>query len=217
MQVEKRGMHRFEAVHLVTRFPFGLFEKTRLVHVHDDFVAYPPHREGARPAALFAGMEKMGMKKTRWGEEILSLRPALPEDDYRSIHWRTSARMGSLVAKEFTEETGQPRLLFFDHRGSEGPSFERAVETAAGLLRWLVSQRIPVVFFVWKESFDIRGGSEEIKRALRHLSLIVPMEGADQEGYQKWQRMALRDGVGLFLRGDAPPPSSLPPCRVIFL
>lgn len=217
MQVEKRGTHRFEAVHLVTRFPFGLFEKTRLVHVHDDFVAYPPYRESARPAALFAGMEEIGMKKSRWGEEILSLRPALPEDDYRSIHWRTSARMGSLVAKEFTEETGQPRLLFFDHRGSEGPSFERAVETAAGLLRWLASQRIPVTFFTWKESFDLSAGSEEIKRALRHLALIAPMEGADQEGYQKWQRMALRDGVGLFLRGDAPPPSPLPPCQVIFL
>ena len=217
MQVEKRGLHRFEAVHLVTRFPFGLFEKTRLVRLNDDFVAYPAHREVARSAALAYGREEMGMKKSRWGEEILSLRPALAEDDYRSIHWRTSARMGSLVVKEFAEEAGQPRPLFFDHRGPEGPSLERAVETAASLLRWLASERIPVTFFTWENSFDLNAGAEEVKRALRHLALIAPMEDPNQEGYEKWRGMTLREGVGLFIRGDIPPPSSLPSCQVIFI
>lgn len=217
MQVEERGPHRFEAVHLLTRFPFGLFEKTRLLRLDDDFVAYPAHREVARSAALACGREAMGMRKSRWGEEILSLRPAVAEDDYRAIHWRTSARTGALVVKEFAEETGRPRPLFFDHRGPEGPPFEQAVETAASLLRWLAAEKIPVTFFTWKDSFDLSRGAEEIRRALRHLALIGPMAGPDRNGYESWRGMALREGVGLFLRGNAPPPSPLPPCRVIFL
>jgi uncharacterized protein (DUF58 family) len=201
----------------VTRFPFGLFEKTRLVRLNDGFVAYPAHREVAPSMALSQGRQEMGMKKSRWGEEILSLRPAVAEDDHRAIHWRTSARTGSLVAKEFSEEAGQPRPLFFDHRGADGPSFEEAVESAASLVRWLASQRIPVAFFTWSNSFDLRAGSEETRRALRHLAMIVPTDGTDQDGYREWSRMALREGVGLFIRGALPPPSSLPSCRLIFI
>ena len=30
-QVPRRGRHQFDSIHLVTRFPFGLFDKTRIV------------------------------------------------------------------------------------------------------------------------------------------------------------------------------------------
>lgn len=214
-QVEKRGVHRFGLVHLVTRFPFGLFEKVRLIPLQENFIAYPGHKETSRLRALVSGKDRIGSKKWPWGEETLGFRPALPEDDHRLIHWRTSARMGQLMVKEFVEEIVHPRPLFFDSRGEEGNRFEQVVEVAASLLRLLVINGVAVTFFTWEECFQPTASAEEMKAALRHLALISPSRGVIRDGFEKWRAQAIREGGGIFLQGEASPPSSLPPCEVL--
>jgi hypothetical protein len=92
------------------------------------------------------------------------------------------------------------------------------VENAAGLIRFLAAGSIAATFFTWTDVFDLRAGAAEVKRALRHLALIAPLEGAGGEGYEKWRRMAAREGMGIVVRGAGiPPPSPPPACRVVFL
>lgn len=214
-QVEKRGAHRFGSVHLVTRFPFGLFEKVRIVSLEEGFIAYPGVKETSRLRALASGKNRIGSKKWRWGEEILSLRPALHEDDHRFIHWRTSARVGQLMVKEFVEEVEYPRPLFFDNRGNEGARFEQAVETAASLLRLLVQNGVAVTFATWEDHFQPLASAEEMKSALRHLALLAPSEKTTGQGFDSWRSQTMKEGGGIFIQGDLPLPPSLPPCEVV--
>ncbi|MFQ5851730.1 MAG: DUF58 domain-containing protein [Candidatus Binatia bacterium] len=214
-QVRTRGLYQFSPVHLVTRFPFGLFEKVRIIPVQQSFIAYPGHQETSRIRALVSGKDHIGRKKWRWGEEILGLRPAEPEDSYRLIHWRTSARMGQLMVKEFAEEIEHARPFFFDNRGEGGEKFEQAVELAASLLRHLVSRGVAVTLTTWEEHLEPMAGDHGLDKNLRRLALISPSRGLTRDSFEKWRADATRQGGGIFLQGEVPLPSCLPPCEVV--
>jgi len=183
--------------------------------LHESFIAYPSLRETSRLPALVPGRDHVGSRKWRWGEEVVGLRPALSEDDHRFIHWRTSARMGQLMVKEFVEELELPLPLFFDNRGKEGGRFEQAVEVAASFLRVLVHHGVAVTFSTWEEHFQPMASDKEMKAALRYLALISPSQRVSGDGFEKWRTQTLREGGGIFLQGEASPPSSLPPCEVV--
>ncbi|MGH7897821.1 MAG: hypothetical protein ACREQQ_07705, partial [Candidatus Binatia bacterium] len=86
---QRRGRQPFQNLHLVTRFPFGLFEKTRIVPLAEECLVYPSvGREGGRRAGV--GSTDSALRKHRLGQEILGLRAKLPEDDVRHVHWRVS-------------------------------------------------------------------------------------------------------------------------------
>jgi len=214
-QVERRGRYQFGPVQLVTRFPFGLFEKTRIIPLSQSFIAYPGDRETSSIRALASGREQIGNKKCRWGEEILGLRPADLEDDHRLIHWRTSARMGHLMVKEFVEETEQPRPVFFDNRGKEGEGFEQAVEVAASLLRLLVGRGVPITFSTWENHIVSGAGDRKLDEGLRLLALMAPSSGSTTEGFDKWRDDTIKEGGGIFLQGEVSSTPALPPCEVV--
>jgi uncharacterized protein (DUF58 family) len=216
-RAERRGLYRFGAVHLSTRFPFGFFEKVRVVPLEDSLVAYPAEREVAELAASLAGRERPGVRKQRFGEEFLGLRPARSGDDHRLIHWRTSARTGQWMVKEFVEELKQPRPLFFDSRGTPGEHFERLIESVASLLRLLTAKGMSLNFATWEKYLGRIESPEEMKTALRHLALMAPGTDACGTGFETWRIDAHREGGGIFVEGELPPPAPLPGCDVVRL
>ena len=217
-QVDKRGLYSFGPVHLVTRFPFGLFEKIRIIPHSQSLIVYPGQRDTSSIRSLVTGKEQIGNRKRRWGEEILGLRPAASEDDHRIIHWRTSARMGQLMVKEFVEEIEQPRPLFFDNRGEEGESFEMAVEVAASLLRSLSSLGVPVSLATWEDHIESVADQSQLEAGLRMLALVAPFSGSiktGKAGFEQWRSETLKEGGGIYLHGAGVTPTSLPPCEVV--
>lgn len=217
VQAQKRGEYRFGPIHLTTRFPFGLFEKVRIIPAEGRFVAYPPHREAALLCPSVLGKERVGHRKWRWGEEILGFRPASLGDDHRLVHWRTSARVGQLMVKEFIEEVEHPRPIFFDNRGTEGERFEVAVEMTASLLRFLFHRGVAVAFATWDGYFKPVARPEGLRAALQHLALLSACNGMKGNGFEAWCDQVRKEGRGIFIGGEAPPPSPLPPCEMVRL
>ncbi|MBI2088974.1 MAG: DUF58 domain-containing protein [Deltaproteobacteria bacterium] len=215
VRVERRGEYHFGPIYLSTRFPFGLFEKVRVIRAPANFVAYPAHRDVSEHCPSVWGKERTGYKKWRWGEEVLGFRPAVPGDDHRFIHWPTSARVGQLMVKEFLEEVEHPRLVFFDNRGVAGEKFEYGVEMAASLLRQLVGRGVPVSFATWDEYFQPTMRPEGLRSALRHLALLAPAPGIERAGFKAWCSQVGIEGQGIFIGGELSPPPSLPPCEVV--
>lgn len=111
VELYKRGVYTFPAVEISSRFPFGLFERNNYKEnlVPDDclsLLVYPEVRPlshlnllDRRPAA------EMVMPRAGSGNEFLSLRPYRYGDSPRHIHWRSVARTGRLVSKEFADES----------------------------------------------------------------------------------------------------------------
>ncbi|HWP58798.1 MAG TPA: DUF58 domain-containing protein [Candidatus Acidoferrales bacterium] len=215
--IEKRGSYEFGSLGLSTRFPFGLFEKVRLLPLSQPVVAYPGHRETPPLRRFFGGDDSSGLKKRRTGEEVLSIRPALPDDDHRLIHWRTTARRGELAVKEMAERQQVPCAIFFDNRGAAGERFERGVEIAASLLRALAKAGVPVSFSTWEEHFMPAGSGALLRAALRHLAVVTPSRAAREAGFKAWCAQSRRSEGGIFLKLGDETPSLLPPCRIVSL
>lgn len=64
------------------------------------------------------------------GDLVRGVRPYLPGDPMRRVHWRNTARVGDLVVKE-VEDSGAPRLLLALDMGGGGAAGERAAGRAA--------------------------------------------------------------------------------------
>jgi len=95
----RRGRDRHVGFRVATRFPFGLFEKSREISAEGELIIYPAvdpvmlpaNASGERPG----GATALGRGN---GDEILALRPMREGDDPRDIYWRKSVQQ--LVVRE---------------------------------------------------------------------------------------------------------------------
>lgn len=114
-----RGRYRFGAMELVTGAPFGLMERRRVVPEPGDVVIYPRvghlsrrwhqmHRE--------ATQTKKGRRQDRTAQqqEYHGLREYRSGDSPRWIHWRTTARIGKPMVKEFEHQHDQDLAILLD-------------------------------------------------------------------------------------------------------
>jgi uncharacterized protein (DUF58 family) len=196
----RRGRQAFRRIHFVTRFPFGLFEKTRIVAARQSCVIFPAvSEEGGRRLARGAGQD--GFRKHRLGEEMVGLRRKLEDDDPRRIHWRVSARAGEWMVTEHAERIDRPLALFFDNRGPAGDAFEAAVERTASMV-WSASRAGRTAhLYSWQAAFR-ESGSQQLHAALTFLAEVQPLPaGTEPEdaSFRDWQREVERLGTGLFV------------------
>jgi uncharacterized protein (DUF58 family) len=212
----RRGRQSFRSIHLVTRFPFGLFEKTRIVPSPAACVVFPAV-SGAEDRAASRGVGQNGFRKHRLGEEIVGLRRKLDDDDPRRIHWRVSARSGDWMVTEHAETLERPLAVFFDSRGPAGDAFESSVERAASLV-WSANRRGGSArLFSWDAAFR-EEGPPALRAALAFLAEVNPEArdaSAGRATLQEWRREVERCGGGVFVTArdglEAPevPPGTL--------
>jgi len=97
----RRGRVPLEGLRMTSSFPFGLFQRRWTVPLPAELVVYP-HRGRGRRAPLGIGQGRGAMNASRRGGrgEFMGLRPYVPGDPVRLIHWPTTARLGEPVVVE---------------------------------------------------------------------------------------------------------------------
>ncbi len=97
----RRGRDTHVAFRIATRFPFGLFEKSREVPAEGELVIYPAVDPVNLPAngqgRLSGGEASFGRGH---GDDYIGMRLLREGEDRRDIHWRKSAAVGQLVMRE---------------------------------------------------------------------------------------------------------------------
>ena len=100
----RRGRDRHVGFRLATRFPFGLFEKSREVSAEGDLIIYPAVDPVTLPSDptgdRSGGTASVGRGA---GDDVLGVRPMREGDDPRDIYWRKSTH--HLVLRERGRET----------------------------------------------------------------------------------------------------------------
>ena len=99
----RRGLERHTGFRIATRFPFGLFEKSREVEAPDELIIYPavdPVR--LPPARQGESSGDAGLIGRGFGDEIYALRLMRDGDDPRDIYWRKSTQ--EMVLRERARE-----------------------------------------------------------------------------------------------------------------
>jgi uncharacterized protein (DUF58 family) len=112
LTAERRGWHRLPGARLSTRFPFGLFTKTWRPPLDQSILVFPAVRGLAMAELSALGAARLTDRDgARRGQSagLHSLRRYRHGDDPRLIHWKTSARVGSLTLKELEDED-RPRI-----------------------------------------------------------------------------------------------------------
>ncbi len=104
-RLTERGRYRFGPLRLSCRFPLGLVRRTVTVPDAGELVVYPRLGElTAKARALWrqtASGQRSARRRGRSEAEFHGLRDWQRGDSRRWIHWRSSARRGEIVVREF--------------------------------------------------------------------------------------------------------------------
>lgn len=123
----RRGLDEHTGFRVATRYPFGLFEKSREIAATGTLITYPAvDSVKLRSDLLSQGIEGDGTIARGHGDEILGLRPMREGDDPRDIYWRRSANPDQIFLKERARESRRMIALHLDDVLSDvGPSADR--------------------------------------------------------------------------------------------
>jgi uncharacterized protein (DUF58 family) len=188
----RRGRDVHVGFRIATRFPFGLFEKSREIPANGELVIYPAvdpvQLPPAGAAGRFPGAELVVARGH--GEDFLGLKLMRPGEDPRDVHWRKSAAVGVLVMRERARETRPDVTLMLDTVRPEGAGdewtagFERRVRDVASraIAHLKRGDRIAVV--------ASGGGTARADRAvgadplLRYLALVDAVPAAEPRAHE---------------------------------
>jgi uncharacterized protein (DUF58 family) len=115
----RRGRDRHIGFRIATRFPFGLFEKSRETAAEGEIIIYPatdPLQLPPKGSGPWLGND--GRFGHGTGDEILGVRPMRDGDDHRDIYWRKSTLGRQMVLRERARETSRHVNLVLDSQYS---------------------------------------------------------------------------------------------------
>ena len=136
----RRGRFNGGGVSLTSGAPFGLTRSRIDVAVTSPTIvvprwvqlrSFPLLEPSSSPSDVVHERPRAG-----GGEEFLGVRGFRPGDPLRAVHWRSTARAGSLVVKEYEQEMSSRAALVLtgtDHGDGPGSSFEMLVSACASV------------------------------------------------------------------------------------
>ena len=177
--VAKRGIYLLEELTLATSFPFGLFRKERDLRLPGMLVVWPrtdrvlrevraPGRPQRRSGSLAGGTS--GSRG-----EFRNLREYRAGDDPRDVHWRSTARLGQPLVREFERERADALWICLDQKRRDDideRAEEEAVEMAASLARAALERSQPVGLATGETVVEEGHGPAQLDRILDVLARV---------------------------------------------
>jgi len=132
----QRGLYVVDRLTVASRYPFGFFSKERAHPVKAECICYPailPKEFVGSSAPDTQGSNQRFERGA--GSDIYMIRNYIPSDSGRHVHWKATAKTGSLKTRESAVEDSRNIVLGFDRFGhpEDSERFERLVSHAASL------------------------------------------------------------------------------------
>lgn len=182
-----RGIHNWEALEFESGDPLGFMAYQGQLQNRDRLVVYPKTIE--LPASKFFPRRAEGMIMSRRNfnpsqVELVGIREYQPGDKLSLIDWKSTAKTGRLLAKEFRPLLMSFSLVALDctqgtwERGDD-PAFEQAVTVAASLVKAAVGAHIPTRFL---SNYSRQRGQIAVSSRAEYYNLLGHMAGIDYDG-----------------------------------
>jgi uncharacterized protein (DUF58 family) len=189
MTFPRRGVYRQDAFRIVTRFPFGFLQKAHRLSLKTEAFVYPSVEPTQEFLEILPGLEGALESPSKGrGQDLHALRDYVPTDSARHVHWKASARLGTLMVREFAREDDCRVLLVLDPYASvtKGPltaaaqleaanRFDRAVTLCAGLAWHFYERNAFLQFRSVGVETSLAPADDVIFTILRHLALAKPL------------------------------------------
>ncbi|MBW3594546.1 MAG: DUF58 domain-containing protein [Actinobacteria bacterium] len=147
----RRGVFTSGAVLLTSGAPFGFMRSRKAIEVPGETTVVPHWADlGSFPIlepSSFPADVLHERARTGAGQEYLGVREYRPGDPQRAVHWRSTARVGELVVREFEEEVQSRVTLILAGKDVGDPpdsAFEMLVSAAASIGIYALNTGHPV-------------------------------------------------------------------------
>ena len=125
----ERGRYVFGPIKVSTRFPFGLFRRTITFPDTDILTVYPrlgrlTRTWAAQQLEAFEGLQRRQQQHSRSSGDYYGVREWQSGDSLRRIHWRSSARHGTLIVRQFEPHRNRDVAVLVDLWQPDKPDTE---------------------------------------------------------------------------------------------
>jgi uncharacterized protein (DUF58 family) len=208
MMVSARGLHRFPYAHVSSLFPFGFFRKGVRYPVDLEVLVFPEIFAAA--ASELAEVDQLGEDASRragMGHGLFALRQYRHGDDPRGIHWKQTARTGSMIYMERESERSRRLSILFDNGvgaladAASQQRFERLVSEAATAALDHLARGFEVELVTRDHNLGFSGGPRQRLAILEALALLAarprraePLQSSDPRAPQ--MRVHMEPPVG---------------------
>jgi uncharacterized protein (DUF58 family) len=177
LRAERRGELAFAGFVVSTRFPFGLFSKSRTFEAPERALVYPAIDPVAIPRD-FGGARRSGavVRGPRGaGSEVGGVREFTRGDAPRRIAWRVSLRSRGLWVRDVeTEHQGEVEVRLRTAGRPADPGFERDVRGSASEVFALLERGLRVGLRTDRDRLGADAGAHQRARLLGYLARVAP-------------------------------------------
>ena len=223
----KRGKYTIGPAVLSTTFPFGLIVSRFQYPTVETFFVGPelgvlePTWE-QRIQSIAAGSETIKRRRALEEDEFYALRPWRSGDAKKNIHWRTSAKVGHPIVKQYDQQNNRDFAMVLDllktDLGNESGDVERCelaiqfAATALASIQYAVQGQ--VTLGICGEQTDICSSRTQLGiQSDANRSLAVAHAGPDPETFPTIVRVAqmVSNGTPVYVISSRPKPEVIDP------
>lgn len=161
---QTRGILHLSELRIILPDPFGLFQKCQLIQAPKDHLIVLPKQYPLNnlnlpgKAHLHLGGNAASNSIGQTGD-FLHLREYRSGDAMRSVDWKSWARTGIPVVREYEDNFFPHYGVVLDNSGSPGPQFEEAVSIAASFVTSMSNQESLLdLLFIGEKSDRLTAG-----------------------------------------------------------
>ncbi|MDD4888845.1 MAG: DUF58 domain-containing protein, partial [Phycisphaerae bacterium] len=129
LRCDRRGIYQFHGVAVYTRFPFSLFIHFARFKDAAELVVHPPIGRLTQDALSLIARGRGNSNQPQTGsggqDEFFGLREYRQGDNPRWIHWKRSARIGTLLVREMSPLVPRRVVIMLSACQPEGKGFVR--------------------------------------------------------------------------------------------
>lgn len=196
---DRRGRFIIRDFEISTRFPFGFFRHRRRLPAREaEMFVFPkiePFDHALDALQLEAG--RLTANKRGLGQDLLALRDYQPNDDFRRIDWKATARSRNLTVREFSADDDKRVVVYFDKRLPPDRStelslrekieaeqsgratavserFEHGLSLTASILAHFSEEQAEIKLIIGSEDAEFGVGSRHLHDCLKRLATVDP-------------------------------------------
>lgn len=199
---QHRGLLKLGEMRVLLPDPFGLFQRCRPVEVPPDHIIVLPKRYPlenfslAGQAHLHLGGEAASNSIGQTGD-FLHLRDYQSGDAMRSVDWKSWARTGAPVVREYEDNFFPHYGIVLDTSGSPGQQFEEAVSVASSFVASMdTSECLLDLMFIGEKSYRITAG-QGVARRSKLLEILATVQARASLNFENLRSLVSRESEHL--------------------
>ncbi|MBZ9714564.1 DUF58 domain-containing protein [Deinococcus multiflagellatus] len=184
LQLNRRGLFVWPGATLQWADPLGLFWRSAPLPAPPTTLEVFPGTHGLRlPEVLRPLLSEGELSRSLGLDDPISLRGAreyVPGDPPGRVHWRLSARTGTLTVRELERTAASSLTVFVDTTGGGEVFADSAARLGASLVQAALELNLPVAAASGPEATPSGRGPQALRAALGVLARLAPTRGTPQ-------------------------------------